>query len=996
MTRSAFIRQAPVATGARVLSATNEAGLTVVAPVPSTSNRGAVQLRGSGSPLSSVVIDLALQTGGNVTGYSLASSSTSPGAAVRWKNSTDGSTSWRGWVDPAFVTWAGMSALANATDDYPGAGRIRQLGNGSMGYARIHRVAAGADSIEFCYKATRTAAWTVVSPTTATPHDSSAPDIVVLGSGRILLYYLLADYTVRAIYSDDHGATWATWSNETNVGLLSTGAKQISVDWVDDYVFLLVSMAPGGTVRDATAYWSTNGGASFSQAGAGQTWGPARSCVTRSGEVLVIASNQSATAGAIWQVPPGAAPVTVALYSAVSLNALDVSPAIVAMDDGILWAFGGTSAAPTPTITAAYSDDYGRSWRRPTTGSLSDGPLIVASTDGGAEGYRALSAGCWDGRIVLLGVTSVSTAAQNDSVQEIHLGGWDTLTEAVRTVGNDDAYATGYHPIDVPTVLGWTATNVGAGATTALSAAGFNVTSTGANNTYYSAGAQIFPLTGHSDGIRIKGAFFVTSGGSIADDRTLLFQAGISDGANEQSIKLRASDSQLRLVDGSGATIATSLSVASVFNAVTEYLCFFDYNTTTTTGTVSLYYRAATSTVWTALCTGATVTEAAGSATDYLLWGGTAAGASNWTAVWGPLIADDDNDLGAGFTNPTDLAGRQLDAASDFYVTAGHRLGGAGGAGVVGDTFTWTTDASYHRRWLWSHLRPSQRHQATGDNATHEIVTDVGTNAPPVEYVALVGTNFRAATIAFNASNSWGAPSAEVELDATIWQGTVSSAGLGYIRVDGTPFIARQWQSEPMRRYFLETSSAVYEITGNTARDIEVADVDLSAVTGTIRIFGDRMGAFVPELRYRYTKIKANAQQTADDAYRIGSYLMGTRLDFTTPIANGYLDELDPLVDSLTTETGQRYSSVRGTTPRAMRIAFDPIDGGSGTFLREVESFYRAARGEYEVVGWLRDVNRPNDIQLVQVFGPLGKENVYGNDRDELARFAQLILREVL
>lgn len=998
MTRSAFIRQAPVATGARVLSATNEAGRTVVAPVSSTSNRGALQLRGSGSPLSSVVLDLALTQGGNVTGYALASGSMAPGAAVRYKNSTDGSTSWRGWIDPNFLTWAQMAVYANATADTPGMGRIRTLGNGSMGFAVTKRPAVGAQSIEFGIKATRTGTWTMNSVTTATPEAASCPDFIVFPSGRIVLFYMLEDRTVRAVYSDDHGTTWATWSNNTNVGPLLSGSKQLSVELVDDGVCLVASMAPGATTRGANVYWSWNGGASFAQAGTAQTWGPTRTTVTRNGEVLAIASDQSANAGGIWQIPMGAAPVATSLGTAVSVNALNVSPAIVCHDDGTLWAYGGTTSDPTPSVYAAYSDDSGRTWRTPATGATTTTGIAVADTDGGAEGFNNFAAGTWDGRIVLLAVTDVSTGAQDDAVYEMHFGGWDTLTEAVRTVGTDAAYATGYHPIDSPTVLGWTGTDIGAGATTAIGATGWTITSGGATNTYYTAPTTIFSSgTGaHGDGIRIKGAFSVASGGSIADDRTLIFQVGFSDGTNEQSIKLRATDSQLRLVDGSGATLATSLSVASVFNAVTEYIAFFEKNTTSTTGTVSLYYRAATATSWTALCTGATVTEAAGSATAYLLFGGTAAGASEWTTHFGPLVADDDNDLALGFTNPNDLAGRKLDAASDLSVTQGHRLGGAGGAGMVGDTFTWTTDAQYHRRWLWSHLRPSQRHQATGDNATHDIVTDVGTNAPPVEFVGLVGTNFRTASISLNSADSWGSPPVTASLDATVWQGTVSTAGLGYVTVDGAPFTPRQWQSEPLRRFFLETSSAVYEISGNTANGIEVTDVDLSAVTGTIRVFGDRMGAFVPESRYRYSRIRVTAQQTADDAYRVASYLMGNKFDLTQPIANGYVDELDPLVDTVQSETGQRFSSVRGTTPRALRIAFDPIDGVSSGLLRELRAMYRATRGEHEVVGFLRDVNRPNEILLCNVFGPLAVENVYGNAQDELGRVAQLILREVL
>lgn len=994
MNRSAFIRQAPAATGSRVLSATNEAGLTVVAPVPSTSNGGNVVLRGSGTPPSSVVLDLAMQVGGNLTGYALAANSYAPGAAVRWKNSVDGSTSWRGYRDVAFVAWSQWAAFANATADTPGFSRARQLGNGYEAYARTKNPAVGSASLEFCYRAAKSDAYTAVTVTTSSLDATSSPDFVVLPSGRVLLYYVTTSLIVNCVYSDDHGATWATWSNNTNVGVLLSGAKQLSAEAVDDYVCLVASMAPGATTRGATVYWSANGGASFALLST-MTWGPTRTCVTRAGEVLAIASNQSTNSAGIWRIPLHAAAVTTTLGTAVAVNATGVSPAIVAHDDGTLWAFGGTSADPTPSVYAAFSTDDGRTWRTPTTGATTTNGAAVWGASDSTHGFDSLSAGTWGGSVVLLCRTDTSTAARDDGVYEIHLGGWDTLTERVRTVGLDATYSAGYCPIDTPAVMGWTGTDTGAGATVTVGSGGLSIVSTASNNTVYAASTTIYPATGHGSGVRVKGAFSVSSGGSVADDRCMVFEVAIADGSgNVALVKLRASTDQVRLVDGTGTTLGTSLSVANRFNSVHEYLIFLNPSTTSTTGTVSAYFRAATSTDWTALCTAATVTEAAGSAG--LRFGGSAAGASSWTAQYGPMWADDDNELAAGFTNPSDLAGRQIDAASDFYVTAGHRLGGAGGAARVGDTYTWTTDAQYHRRWMWQHLRPSQRHQATGDNATHEVVTDVGTNAPAVEFVGLVGTNFRTATVRFNSSDSWGAPPVSVALDATIWQGAVGSAGAGYIRVDGAPFTPRAWQSEPLRRFFLETSSAVYEITGNTARDIEVADVDLSSVTGTIRVFGDRMGAFLPEARYRYSQIAVSAQQTADDAYRISSYLMGTRFDLLDPYALGHVDELVPQVDGVASETGQRFSAVRGTTPRAFRLAFDPIDGVSSPQLKQIRAFYRAIRGPHEVVGWVRDAGRPNDIMLVNVTGNLAIENVAGDVNDELARVAQLVLREVL
>lgn len=998
MNRAAFIRQARAATGDAVLSATNEAGLRVSPAVASTSNRGSIVLGGAGVPRSSVVLDLALTAGGNVTEYDVAGQ---PGAALRWKNSTD--SDYRGYTDTQFLTYARPINVGGATNDYPGTSRVRELRNGYRGFCRTKRVAAGTSRIQFVYAASRRGAWTEVTLTTAAIETGSAPDFIVLPDGRLILFYFLADYTVRAVYSDDHGATWATWSSRTNIGPLDSGSRQLSAELVDDAVLLVASMAPGATTRDAYVGWSFNGGSSFDQVGDGETWGPARTTVSRLGTVFVAASNQVAAAVALYEVDKGAAPVTstATISGTMAIHALNVGPGICTRDDGVMWLFGGSTSDPTSLIEALYSPDHGRTWLTPGTGSDVSGPegVVALGTSTAGIGFKSIAAGWWDDRVVLTLVSNVTTANRDDGNYEVHLGGWESVTEAERVGASDATYAEstgGYLPMDLPNNMDWTATNVGAGATVTLGDSGLNIVAGGATNTWYAAPTTLLAATGHNSGVRVKGAAFVASGGSLADDRLLVVAIELTDTANRQLVKIRATANQIEAFDGTGTSLGASAITVGGFSSVFEYFISFNEDASAT-GRASGWYRLSSSDVWVSLFSNATVSNSAGT-TARLLFGGTAAGATDWTVVYGPFVADDDNEISTGFTNPTDLEGRKLSAHSAIHLTAGHKVIGAGGAGVQGDVYTLTTDAAYSKRNLFAHLRPSQRHQATGDNATHDVVFDFGAgNAPPVDYVGLVGTNMRQAKIGFNTANSWGSPPAEVNLDATIYRGPTTAAGLGYVRTDGAPFVPHAFQSEPLRRFFLQSSGVIYEIVDNTENEIMVDGVDLSASSGAMYVFGDRMGGFLPaQVRYRYARLSLTAQQTADDAYRLASLLVGTAERLTVPPANGYVDELDPEVAEFLVRGGSRFTSVLGTTPKSLRIAFDPIDGGSSDQLRRLEALYRAVRGSHEVVGLVRDVDRPNDLLLVQLFGTLAKENVYGNGRDELARVGQIIAREVL
>ncbi len=96
----------------RVLSCSDEAGLCAAAPVNGSSNAGRLRLSAAGGTEEAVELDLLLRTGGNPYGYRLADNYTGNGASVVWKNSADGTTSYRGYVDtPYFVRSAEFGSL---------------------------------------------------------------------------------------------------------------------------------------------------------------------------------------------------------------------------------------------------------------------------------------------------------------------------------------------------------------------------------------------------------------------------------------------------------------------------------------------------------------------------------------------------------------------------------------------------------------------------------------------------------------------------------------------------------------------------------------------------------------------------------------------------------------------------------------------------------------------------------------------------------------------
>ena len=992
-----FVKPSHLATAAAVLSASAEDGLTTQAPVSGAANRGSLRLRASspGTPTAVTALDLALQAGGLPNGL-FGQTLGVPGAALRWRETGDAADEWRGHTDCAYATYSRVIAVGAVGTDYPCASEPRALRNGSIGYARTLD-SAGTDLLQFCHKATRTASWSIVSVPTVgySPVPTVRPALVVLPSGRLLIFSHTADtVTVDAFYSDDHGATWGVWSTETRIVSGSSNAT-ICAEVSGDSICVVT----GGSERGAETlrvHWSLDGGQSFTQTATEAGTGIVRTCVTAAGQVLVAFNlTASATANLCPVLFGGGVGASMMVFT---VRTARPQLALCTMDDGSIWGFAnGYAADPLCQITHFVSIDNGA-----TFSSLSN-TAVIYNNGSTTIGPLSMVAGSWNGSIVLILVTDVTTATVENGQIELWAGGWDSLTETYRSSseglrGTNLYGALSYIADDIPNNLGWTKTDTGAGATITQTANGLNINSSVLTNSNYTINPGIFQT---GDGFRMRFVARVNSGGSITSNVATV-GASISDGADRQWWKLRFGTDQIRLVDQAG-TIATSTLSANKFVGHTEVLIAWVHDSPSAgAGLISVWFRTAADEHWTNLATNETVAEVAGSATEEVNFGGPVAGvAVDWDVSF-LTLAEGAGNLPAGFTNPDSLHGRPLSAAVDYHVKNGVHVGAFGGPGVQGDTYTAATTYQFAARNIWLAPRLPCRWQSGVDSTAANVVFRSSANTLRGNVVTAHGTNFPTATMEWASADSWGAPDYSVALSAVVWSGAVSSAEDGVITVDGAPWTPHRYRSETGRRWWLRVvvgpSTEVYEIDDNDDGVIYVDGLASAGMAGrSISIFGDRMGAVLPmTVAYPYMRLVIASSPTTDGTYRAGFVVFNTAHEVTTDRAydNGFVDRWLPATRVSETVSGHTHVTVLGPEHHELRIAWGLQNRPSSDYLERVVNLFRSLRGDSLPVVFWRDTDDVSTLGLYRVQGPIVRENSYGELSNELARIAQLVLRE--
>jgi hypothetical protein len=956
---------------ANVLSATQQAGLTVQEPAPAAANAGALRLRCSGVPTAVVDVSVTLSSGGAPTGYTVPGAIGADGAAAKWIRTGEAAALKRGYLDSTVLSHVMMPITYNANNGTPSTPRT--LPDGYLGVIVPNNSTL---SVVF-YRISTTGTSSGVTLTTAMGFTAARCDFVILPSGRLVAIIPVNDSVggLKTHYSDDYGVTWSLLSSRAGGNAF---LYVLCAEAVGDEILLVRAAVGGGT---GYVFLSRDGGSTFGSSVTSATMDDPRTA-TLGGTVYMI--DRAAVSLQLRPVLPGGifgTPV------ATGVGAQDAG-CVVARDDGVLVAFAWQSAAVGTLDTAmAFSVNGGLTWAAATTAT----PLTLSTTGYAANGYKDLAGCMWNGRMVFVARVDSSLGSDN-SIHLLMFGEWSNI--------DCPALPYGFLPVDYPENVGWTRTNSGVGATVTNQNA-LSIVSTVADSTSYAAPVAFWAAATTRGVIRF--GLRVNSGGSLPD-RYIRTRVIVTDGADRQGLLLSFTTTAVRATDLNNVQVGADLAVA--MNSVpVEFIQAIRFDGAGAgLGVVSVWYRATGSETWTLWIDGLSVGELAGVGVAQFQFGNIVGGATN--AEWTHINAEDttDNGLSAGSTlAAATLAGRPLTSGYDYQLTTGVNLGAYGTGGVPSDTYALKTRYTYGADNVWAELRPSRRAQSTDDSAAWGIVFDAGaTDLFHGDVIAVFATNMRQAEWQLNSSDSWGTPAVTVTLDATLVTFLVTTAGRGYITgPSGTTWRSGQFRSSGDSRRFFVTltvgTSQTYEITDNDETRLYIADVDLTTASGTVHIFGDRMGARLAQFaQYRFARFYvASALPTADNVYRVGTPVFDKAWTPAQLYDFGFVERIEPNTVTTDADSGASLTYRRGPALDVLSIQWPPLDRLRVDVEERLRDLYRSIDGNLTPVVLWRDTGDVQTLSLVQVREVYQATNVRGELGTALTRVDQLVLREV-
>lgn len=973
--------------GSTISSTTSEAGTTIGQPVESSVS-GNLKLGAAGNPSSSVTVDLELQAGGNPTGFDQAQSGAGAGAELVWRETGEADTLSRGWNARDYLTWA--ECPSQSKTNYGWQSPPRTLANGSVGYVS-YKVGV-SDSIRFFHKSTRTGTWTNVTIFTdgddglTIAQSAHRPGFVVLGDGRLIAYFLTSyagtGNAVTSYYSDDHGATWTLFRKISAV----VGATHtlINAEAEEGEVVLVTGAKAAAGI---SVFHSVSGGVGFAQRGAtySDLYRPA-TCKNAAGQVVILADDNA-----------GAASVAVMGFGGrldnsefwTTQTVLDGAStfgvnALVTDDRGTVWAFITTQQSTGP-VSLLYSTDGGYSWTQNFTNYF----VLRFYGSGGSDYMDGITAGMWYGNLIVLGVGNPA-GGSNDPQLALWFGGWSPMVAVERPVYENfgGPYNMTYAAIEEPTGLGWSKADSGTGATITEQNGHLNIVADASGNSLYSAPSSWITDIDDNGGFRMR--FFVRINSGGASGRRAVVEAGITDTTNIQKVEIRFSTTTMTVVDGAGNTLGTSTPIAD-FTSWTEVFVAFEHEggSGANLGKVTVCHRVAGQTNWTKVVDAGDVAETAG-ASNVINFGGDTNGAVDWDII---LLAMANDHAGvAEFDQPDDLVGRPLGVEGLFIKETDVRVHAFGTGGVDGDTWDLDTSAKYPSTYIVDTDSPRKHWRSDDDSTANYVVFDAGANGLWMgDLWMLAGTNMPTATIEFNSTDSWGAPSVTLNLSALMVDSVgINARGKGYVKSSThTTMLEHEYASRPGRRRFFKftTSGNLYEITDNSADKFYFDGLDMSSETGGAQIYGDGMFDDTEQVTgYRYMRLGFAAQDTADGFFTCGRFQAGFRLEMTndgTEYDKGFRDVTTVPVDIMEADGGARYTQRLGEDRRSLLVRWHPAYRPDIKIDQSIDALFRRLGGPASVVGFVRDSSTDNLADNGGIYRVIGRELVRVNVFDE-------------
>ncbi len=904
------------------------------AGVPAGQNKSPAHLKASGTQEASSLLNVRTQSGGDVYDQ----------ATKVWRR--DDTNRWRGWDAPSVITHSEWLTSGNGTYT-DGSGDLKWVRNPCVDTTADHKVIlcydeqddgfSGAEFRIVCQVRGTNGTWgskvAILSQDTASLEFHPCP--VVLPSGRILVYYFVYDNTdayIRAVYSDDDGATWATAEPFAIAAPISTASftlhrMRAAVDgggnvslwvWVDN-----------GTNDTLVQYAARSGGSKLKliQTGfnGGGTQAAAVDVVWTGAKFLVLYIDSS---GDPQCVPYGNAFAVAASGDAVSVSASTVawsttgSPqtkaelACVVDDGGTIYAFGMHPGADAEGEVVR-SIDGGTTWEALGQSGYSANWGSWFSMEDSASHPSSIVATRCQGRVLMACGHTANPGNEDDSVGVLYLAGYATVTKPAYGRLPDErtraCWERTWLPFDLPSDTPvWTKSGAGVPALAAPGAVAFGSM---ANTWYYDV-----PSGTVAEGLVVCFAMKLTTGGSaVADDVSVLLR--VEDGTESYDAVLRFSGTGIQVYDNhAAANVGSEITAIDPNDGVAVLAAVDD-------GKVSVWVRSLSNGYdrdWIEGVVNQSLNDGGAATAHRIEWGhrsGTSA-ASEWYWFFhsydewvGSTGADH---LATGQDNPEQIMGRRYAGGAGAYVADGVSIAMDDGPTVRGDEWDVATRYDYGADRLTSEEWASPRQpwrsttKAWDSSPTSEVLawywSANAANTYPSDVLAIqiLDHNVPKITVELHNGSSWsysqtitlGYSVAYTRLDDEVHPAASGTdtpffnrdemAGGTFVMTDATTTVARRVDTNPQGRW-----------TSATTRQTMAKLIGVDGTEGntnTAGLFVPRNALILIPLRgtpYKGVRITCVAPSAASDPrpaeayFEIGTLLIGELVPNAEPYSWG-------------------------------------------------------------------------------------------------------------
>ena len=875
------------------------------------------------------------------------------GGGFAWVDTGAGKTEYMGWDTPGATSrfdWNPYSASAGNRHSQPCLVKLAdetvlqasRHDTGSIDSIKVRRYASGSWSLA--------ATITVGASGFATANDNVYPCLVVLPTGRVLLFaWVLSSpvslANVRMWYSDDDGLSWVVGSRfclRTSIATGSLTPNRLRAAHSRGQILMLADVRDGS--GDSTLYHLASGdlGATFRQVATTAGLCSPDVVALASGGFLAQYSELNASTryhirtkrlGSAYSLLSTASAVTLASSSAKEPHCLWQS------DDGTVYS-ARVDDVDEGTITVSRSTDGGLSWL-----THGDNPYVAGAS--GTASARAkfgnLCAVEAHGRALLAFDVLRDDSVHQYAVGLLALGGYSTVTMPTSAATTEDIYQHGWDrtwsPIESPGEAGYASSATGS-PTISTTATGYHSIAT------TSAEAQVYAATSISSdlGVGLVARLrLVSLDGRTAQVSTPKVGVQVQVGDNSSTayrVDVCLSEVGFRLVDVHGSAVLGAVTVDTT-GGIELLLAIYGDD-------VACWYRVGddSSREWTAGPTSTSLTNGGGAAAHWVKWGHLETdGTISSTSVWAEAhyVAVTTADM-PSFSSPLDLSARPF-SRSPIYVHDGVRVAAVDGpalGGGSGDTWSIVARHDYGVELLDLAHSPSprERYRSLNDDSDQVIAWTIE-GAPaslgsPVCGVYLGGINFFAATLAGYNGSAW------VTLATVDPVGVLT--GLEWVR-HGDTIEVDTTGGDDVARYiapdelaggsFRDTTTGdVYRIIGNTDGIwkagttrrplLYLADGASGATSGTAGQIA--MPSVLTPWRHsaRISKLRLTipAQTTADGDIRVGVAAIGPIFVFGAQYSRGRELETMHNTDLATSATGGRSAQVAGPPRRSVSLAW--------------------------------------------------------------------------